>query len=392
MRFPGQRWARVAGLAGRALRGTAGRAGLVLALVAALATGGWLLAGRGPEKAPTGQLSRPAAGSAQPLPPVTMASAPVTLHSPAAADTRLSPWAVKIGGKTGIPARALQGYATAELLLRRTDPGCHLSWVTLAGIGSVVSDHGRAQRHHLTAAGVESPALGSLPVQDARGHSSPSHGQGPMQLPDAVWQRYGRAAHAPGTPDRQSIDDSAITAARALCAQGRDLATGAGWWPAIRSLRDSDLFVERVLATADLYGSLAEARQPVPRQAVRAVTFAINQLGLPYVWGGDGPAHGQRGFDCSGLTTAAYAAAGITLPRTADTQFGSEPPVPATGDLQLGDLVFYGNPNGFIHHVGLYIGNGQMINAPDFGLAVQVGPVRTPGDDYAGAARPATRP
>ncbi|MBE1468214.1 cell wall-associated NlpC family hydrolase [Kibdelosporangium phytohabitans] len=101
--------------------------------------------------------------------------------------------------------------------------------------------------------------------------------------------------------------------------------------------------------------------------ALAAINYACGQRGLPYVWGGDGPQEG--GFDCSGLTKAAYSAAGITLPRTAHTQFHAGPRVPAGQPLLPGDLVFYGNPATKIHHVGLYIGGGLMIDAPDRGQA-----------------------
>ncbi|HVL85012.1 MAG TPA: C40 family peptidase, partial [Pseudonocardia sp.] len=127
-----------------------------------------------------------------------------------------------------------------------------------------------------------------------------------------------------------------------------------------------------------------------PDERVRiAIEFALAQLGVPYLWGGDGPAEG--GFDCSGLTTAAYAAAGITLPRTAQTQFGAGPHVPNDADLMPGDLVFYGTPDR-VHHVGLYLGEGRMVNAPRRGKPVQVASVRYPGDDYLGATRPAAVP
>jgi len=121
--------------------------------------------------------------------------------------------------------------------------------------------------------------------------------------------------------------------------------------------------------------------------ALSAVVFACAQLGLPYQWGGNGPQQGNAGFDCSGLTKAAYATAGITLPRTADTQFRASPSVPQEQPLLPGDLVFYGT-TAHIHHVGLYLGAGLMIDAPDFGQVVRVQPYRWPNDQYAGATRP----
>lgn len=122
--------------------------------------------------------------------------------------------------------------------------------------------------------------------------------------------------------------------------------------------------------------------------ALIAITYACQQLGLPYVWGGDGPDNGEAGFDCSGLTTAAYGVARIALPRTAHTQYALGPV--ATQPLLPGDLVFYGTTTK-VHHVGLYIGSGLMIHAPTFGQPVEIAPYRWTDDDYHGATRPAVK-
>ncbi len=121
--------------------------------------------------------------------------------------------------------------------------------------------------------------------------------------------------------------------------------------------------------------------------ALIAVAYARAQLGLPYQWGGNGPANGDRGFDCSGLTTAAYAAAAISIPRTAQTQYDAGPLVAPSVAPEPGDLVLYGTPRR-VHHVGLYVGGGQMINAPTFGQPVRIAPYRWNGDDYLAATRP----
>jgi cell wall-associated NlpC family hydrolase len=111
-----------------------------------------------------------------------------------------------------------------------------------------------------------------------------------------------------------------------------------------------------------------------------ALTFACAQLGKPYVWGGNG----SPGFDCSGLTHAAYAAAGVNIPRTAQTQYNTGPLLPAGAPLQPGDLVFYGAGPGSVTHVGIVLSATQMIDAPHTGAAVRIDPVGR----YLAASRP----
>ncbi|MGI5133195.1 C40 family peptidase [Pseudonocardia sp. CA-107938] len=123
--------------------------------------------------------------------------------------------------------------------------------------------------------------------------------------------------------------------------------------------------------------------------AARAVAFAHAAIGQPYVWGGDGPADGG-GFDCSGLTVAAWATGGVTLPRTAQTQYDTGPLIAASDPLQPGDLIFYGTP-ARVHHVGIYVGGGQMVHAPDRGQTVRLAPYRYPGDDFLAASRPTSQ-
>lgn len=117
--------------------------------------------------------------------------------------------------------------------------------------------------------------------------------------------------------------------------------------------------------------------------ALTAVAFALAQRGKPYIWGGNG----DPGFDCSGLTKAAYAAAKIALPRTAQDQYDYGPLLPAGAALRPGDLLFFGTPDN-IHHVGISLGGTLMINAPTFGQTVRVQDYRN-ASDYAGSSRPA---
>jgi cell wall-associated NlpC family hydrolase len=121
----------------------------------------------------------------------------------------------------------------------------------------------------------------------------------------------------------------------------------------------------------------ASAPAPSP-QAQVAVDTARAQLGKPYVYAGSGP----NVFDCSGLTMFAWAAAGVSLPHSAEMQYDSLPHVDINS-LAPGDLVFYGSP---IHHVGMFVGGGTMIEAPHTGADVRYSSIYRP--DFAGAARP----
>ncbi|MDH2389489.1 NlpC/P60 family protein [Streptomyces sp. HNM0663] len=114
-------------------------------------------------------------------------------------------------------------------------------------------------------------------------------------------------------------------------------------------------------------------------RAAQAVSYAYGALGKPYVWGATGPSS----FDCSGLTQAAWRSAGVSLPRTTYTQINAGRRV-TRSQLAPGDLVFFYSG---VSHVGIYIGNGQMIHAPRPGDAVRIAPIdQMP---FAGASRPA---
>ncbi|RAJ86267.1 MULTISPECIES: C40 family peptidase [unclassified Streptomyces] len=120
----------------------------------------------------------------------------------------------------------------------------------------------------------------------------------------------------------------------------------------------------------------AVADAPNSRTAA-AIAYARQALGSPYVWGATGP----NAFDCSGLTQAAYRAAGVSIPRTTYAQINAGQRV-SRSQLQPGDLVFFYSG---ISHVGLYIGNGEMIHAPNPSAPVRIAPIdQMP---FAGAAR-----
>jgi cell wall-associated NlpC family hydrolase len=122
---------------------------------------------------------------------------------------------------------------------------------------------------------------------------------------------------------------------------------------------------------------------PTSSQADKAVEFVYDQLGCPYVYGGTGPC--ADGFDCSGLVQAAWAYAGISIPRDTYSQWAALPHI-SMSDLEPGDLIFY---NG-IGHVAMYVGGGEIIDAPRTGLDVEKIPMSTSwyADNVDGAARP----
>jgi cell wall-associated NlpC family hydrolase len=120
---------------------------------------------------------------------------------------------------------------------------------------------------------------------------------------------------------------------------------------------------------------------PTNTQAEKAVAFAYNQLGKPYVWGATGPGS----YDCSGLVQAAWSSAGVAIPRTTYAQWAALPHV-AMSSIQPGDLIFFDG----IGHVAIYLGNNMIIDAPQPGMNVEK--VSLSSSWYAstldGAARP----
>lgn len=259
-----------------------------------------------------------------------------------------------------------------------------LDWTILAGIGKVETDHGRS---HL-------PGV-------SEGENSAGAG-GPMQFLastfDSVTARHRLPAGGASPPSRYNASDAIHAAAFYLCDSGADRGDVRA---AIFAYNHADWYVDQVLDQANRYRATTP---PPPRQsgsgdcehlpgtdqtAATVLAFACAQLGQPYVWGGNGP-QASGGWDCSGLTKAAYAAAGIALPRTTTEQYHATTPVSAE-DIRPGDLVFYANEKDGIHHVGLYLGNNQMIDAPDFGQRVKIENYRYQGDDFLSATRVSPR-
>jgi peptidoglycan DL-endopeptidase CwlO len=136
---------------------------------------------------------------------------------------------------------------------------------------------------------------------------------------------------------------------------------------------------ERMMSSSA--SSRSEVRPPsVPAsgRAAAAVSYAMAQVGDAYVYGAAGP----DAYDCSGLTMASWAQAGVALPHSSSAQYSSGPAVPASA-LQPGDLVFYYSP---ISHVGMYIGNGMIVHAANPSTGVQVAGLYSM--PFSGAVRP----
>jgi cell wall-associated NlpC family hydrolase len=178
-------------------------------------------------------------------------------------------------------------------------------------------------------------------------------------------------------PSTYDTVDAIWAAARLLCSNGA--ASTSGLAHAIFAYNHSDSYVATVEALAATYSGSGSATAT----ALGAVKASLSQLGVPYVWGGETP--GQA-FDCSGLVQWAYRTAGIDIPRTTQTQWAELRHLSATSPLEPGDLLYYGPANAPTH-VGMYLGNGRMIDAPYSGVDVRIDSVDI-GENYVGAIRP----
>jgi cell wall-associated NlpC family hydrolase len=236
-----------------------------------------------------------------------------------------------------------------------------LPWGVLAGIGTVESDNGRSD-----APGVHSGA-------------NFAGAEGPMQFEPSTFAKYAVDADPSVPLSVYDAADAIYTAAAMLCANGAASGTEAGISQAIFAYNHSQAYVASVLAWAARYTT------PAPGgAAATAIAFALAQLGKPYQWGAAGP----NAYDCSGLVYAAYAAAGIAIARTTFQWYLDGPQVPLN-QIRPGDLLFSAGSDGTDAdpgHVVMYLGGGQIIQAPQTGQDVQIDPL-----DLAGVVV-ATRP
>jgi cell wall-associated NlpC family hydrolase len=278
-----------------------------------------------------------------------------------------APSTASAGLAGGPSALALANIPPSYLVLyldaAQTCPG--LPWGVLAGIGTVESDNGRSD-----APGVHSGA-------------NFAGAEGPMQFEPSTFAEYAVDADPSVPLSVYDPADAIYTAAAMLCANGAASGTTAGISQAIFAYNHSQSYVASVLAWAARYTT------PAPGgAAATAIAFALAQLGKPYQWGAAGP----NAYDCSGLVYAAYAAAGIAIARTTFQWYLDGPQVPLS-QIRPGDLLFSAGSDGTDTdpgHVVMYLGGGQIIQAPQTGQDVQIDPLDLTG--VVVATRPADLP
>jgi cell wall-associated NlpC family hydrolase len=181
-----------------------------------------------------------------------------------------------------------------------------------------------------------------------------------------------------------AADKKAQAAANAAAAQQTRLVATLnqvqGDLAALVAIQKATLAVAAYTKISEAANLLFTPSSPLPAvlpQATQAITIATAQIGKPYVWGGAGP----NTFDCSGLMQWSWAQVGVHLPRVAADQQSWATPVPIS-DVEPGDLVFFGSP---AHHVGMYVGDGLMVEAPHTGATVDLTSIWW--DDLAGFGR-----
>jgi cell wall-associated NlpC family hydrolase len=332
------------------------------------------------------------------------------------------------GTSADVPPRMLQAYKNAVQRIGTVVPKCRgMHWPVLAGVAKVESNHAAGKK--ISASGdIRPPIYGVLLNGSGAGGNTSvfndtdggkwdgtatgERAVGPFQFMPATWESRGQDGNGDGVRDPQNADDAALGAAAYLCGRGRNLAEASQLRAAILEYNHSNEYVANVTKWIDQYTAAAKSGAGTSLKGVHGsartvLQAALSQRGVPYSWGGgnaNGPSTGTccspsgksgasiRGYDCSGLTTYAFAQAGIMLPRTAAAQAGRGQRIPASrgpSALRPGDLVFFGYAPGrdaSIYHVGIYLGNGQMVNAPRPGAKVRTDPVDAMSG-FAGGAR-----
>ncbi|HET6191137.1 MAG TPA: NlpC/P60 family protein, partial [Trebonia sp.] len=308
--------------------------------------------------------------------------------------------AVSTEAANSIPANYLKWFQRVGLQY-------NVPWTILAGIGKVESDDGRTKLPGVTEATVANAFGAAGPMQIGIGNASGNQwGGAPVHPASEVVNGVATDEDGDGTASVYDPADAIAGAAKYLVAHGAQQSPAA----AIFAYNHASWYVQEVLQWASTYAAggftIADTNQPAnaglaaavgqactgnsqlasfvaPNEIVStAVSYAEEQLGKPYLFGGTGPA----AFDCSGLVMMAYRAAGVNIARTSQAQFATLPKVPAN-KVQNGDLVFFAGSDGTRAapgHVGLVVGKNLMIEAYATGFPVRVSAFGTaqsaPGD------------
>lgn len=219
-----------------------------------------------PATQPTQPVAGPGVG--QPSRTVTIpVQVPVAEAQSGGPQLAFAAWAARMSGPTGIPQRALEAYANAHAVMAATRPSCHLTWVTLAGIAEVESQHGTIGGRTLLPDGRPSSPIIGPALDGANGNRSIAatdgglltgdkvweHAVGPFQFIASTWALWRADAHGNGTTDPQNIDNAALAAAKYLCAENRNLASGDDWLRAILSYNSSIDYARQVYTFAQSY-------------------------------------------------------------------------------------------------------------------------------------------
>ncbi|WP_411093582.1 NlpC/P60 family protein [Streptomyces sp. 049-1] len=248
--------------------------------------------------------------------------------------------------------------------------------------------------------------------------SSPVGAQGIAQFMPSTWESSGIDGNSDGKTDVWDPEDAIPSSAKYLCSIAEDVrdipgdkqanmlaaynaGTGAvRQYGGVPPYKETQNYVRSITALAKKPAA-GTGVQVSEDEAAIAISAADGMIGKPYSWGGGnaaGPSTGTccspngssgsgvSGFDCSGLTLYAYAQAGISLPRTAAAQYAASEPV-RPEDMRAGDLIFYGSSAVSIHHVGIFLGGGYMIDAPRPGTKVRYSKISDMRDLF-GVARP----
>ena len=282
------RWRPSPAVRGYLARGTVSAGSLLVAVLALLGLAA--LAAPLPEDAPSQAALVAAVPAALPTVPVPAESAatpvpaqpgPAPAEQPGPAPEEPPPgapqqayarWAAGVAPVTGVPERALQAYAYAHTVVAETQPDCRLTWVTLAGIARIESNHGRFQGRTLGEDGRPSTPIIGIPLNggpNVRAIGDTDGGQldgdqvwdravGPFQFIPTSWAKWRSDGDGDGAGDPQNIDDASVAAARYLCAGNRDLSTGLGWQRAVLSYNNSAAYVQSVYAAAEGYARDAQ--------------------------------------------------------------------------------------------------------------------------------------